>query len=271
MAAGIAFLSDRATPGHQLPYTTTLDGRPVLAAELTGSAEAVAWSSDGTRLLVMAADAGLYGLDFSARAVLWSEHTGLEVRRPNESWRRLFSVDLESDAVEEVGPPDHSVWEFDLLGDSTVVAIVSDAPSGYGWYHSRLVVDRPPSRTARTLYQPTWHLEGLTVSPDARRAAVVEGYSSDPGLLSGSIKVIDLDDGSVADPWPGLETRRSGVLVRRRLPLVRADRRPRDRRGPGLAGRPPRRGLVRARVHRRERRQATVRGERRRGHGPHHP
>ena len=100
----------------------------MLAAELTGSAEAVAWSSDGTRLLVMAADAGLYGLDFSARAVLWSEHTGLEVRRPDESWRRLFSIDLESDAVEEVGPPDHSVWEFDWDGDSTVVAIVSDAP-----------------------------------------------------------------------------------------------------------------------------------------------
>ena len=149
----IAFLSDRATPGHQLPYTTTLDGRPVLAAELTGSAEAVAWSADGTRLLVMAADAGLYGLDFSARAVLWSEHTGLEVRRPNEAWRRLFSIDLESDAVEEVGPPDHSVWEFDLVDDSTVVAIVSDAPSGYGWYHSRLVVIDLASRTARTLYR----------------------------------------------------------------------------------------------------------------------
>ena len=128
----------------------------------------------------------------------------LEVRRPNEAWRRLFRVDLESDAVDEVGPPNQSVWEFDLVDDSTVVAIVSDAPSGYGWYHSRVVSLDLASRTARTLYQPTWHLEGLTVSPDGRRVAVVEGYSSDPGLLSGSIKVIDLGDGvgrrSVARP-----------------------------------------------------------------------
>ncbi len=202
----IAFLSDRATPGHHLPYTTTLDGKPTLAATLAGSAEAVAWTADGTHLLVMAADAGLYGLDFSARAVLWAEHKGLEVRRPNEAWRRLFRIDLESDAVDEVGPPNQSVWEFDLVDESTVVAIVSDAPSGYGWYHSRVVALDIANRTARTLYQPTWHLEGLTVSPDGRRAAVVEGYSSDPGLLSGSIKVIDLEDGSVADPWPGLET-----------------------------------------------------------------
>ena len=38
----IAFLSDRVTPGHHLPYTMSADGRDqVLAATLTGSAESV--------------------------------------------------------------------------------------------------------------------------------------------------------------------------------------------------------------------------------------
>ena len=66
----LAFLSDRITPGHQLPYTMPAGGgEPSLAATLVGSAESVAWSSDGGRLLVLAADPGSYGLEWSARAV----------------------------------------------------------------------------------------------------------------------------------------------------------------------------------------------------------
>ncbi|MGZ6273953.1 MAG: hypothetical protein ACXWM8_06655, partial [Candidatus Limnocylindrales bacterium] len=202
----IAFLSDRVTPGHSLPYTMALDGEPALAATLQGSTEAVVWSADGRSLLVMAADAGLYGLDFSARAVLWSEQDVLEVHRPGGAWRRLFRIDLDAGTADEVGPPNQSVWEFDWDGDARVVAIVSDAGSGYGWYHSRLAALDIANRTARTLYVPTWHLEGMALSPDGRRAAVVEGYSSDPGLLSGSIKVVELEDGSARDPWPGLES-----------------------------------------------------------------
>ena len=202
----IAFLSDRITPGHSLPYTMALDGEPAPAATLAGSAEAVAWSADGSSLLVMAADAGLYGLDFSARAVLWSEQDAIEVHRPGGAWRRLFRIDLATGDIEEVGPPNQSVWEFDWDGASTVVALVSDAPSGFGWYHSRVVALDLATRTARTLYEPTWQLEGLALSPDGRRIAVVEGYSSDPGLLSGSVKIVDLADGSMTDPWPGLES-----------------------------------------------------------------
>jgi dipeptidyl aminopeptidase/acylaminoacyl peptidase len=208
----LAFLSDRVTPGHALPYTMEVGlrqaraGEPRLAATLDGSAEAVAWSADGTQMLVLAADAGLYGLDFSARAVLWSSRETVEVRRPGEAWRRLLRVDLGSGSVEEVGPPATSVWEFDWDGVGTVVSIVSDDPRGSGWYRSRVVALDLDARSARTVYQPTWQLEGLALAPDARRVAVVEGYSSDPGLLSGSVKVIDLSTGGVTDPWPGLES-----------------------------------------------------------------
>ena len=40
----LAFLSDRITPGHQLPYTMPGDGgKPALATTLRGSAESLAW------------------------------------------------------------------------------------------------------------------------------------------------------------------------------------------------------------------------------------
>ena len=72
--ARLAFLSDRLHAGHQLPYTVAAaGGELVLAATLVGSCESVAWSSDGGRLLVLAADPGSYGLDWSARAVTGAE------------------------------------------------------------------------------------------------------------------------------------------------------------------------------------------------------
>ena len=97
----LAFLSDRITPGHHLPYTMPSTGEdPTLAATLTGSAESVAWSSDGSRLLVLAADPGSYGLDWSARAVTGAEpEPDPVVRRPGDSRRRLFLVDLASGNV----------------------------------------------------------------------------------------------------------------------------------------------------------------------------
>ena len=204
----LAFLSDRITPGHQLPYTVAADGgEPVLAATLVGCAESVAWSSDGSRLLVLAADPGSYGLDWSARAVTGADpRPDPIVRRPGQSRRRLFLIDLRSGDVSEAGPPDMSVWEVDWDGDSTVVAVVSADHSGSGWYQAKVALLDLQARTAKTLYEPKWQMEGLAVSPDARRAVVVEGYASDHGLLSGSVMLIDLTTGATTDPWPDLQT-----------------------------------------------------------------
>ena len=202
----LAFLSDRITPGHYLPYSTRPGGRPRLAATLRGSAESAAWSGDGERLLVLAADPGSYALDWSARAVTGADGVAPRIRRPRDAWRRLFLVDVSSGAAQEVGPPGLSVWEFDWDGGGTLVALVSDDPTGNGWYGARLAAVDPHTRTARTLYSGKRSLEGVAISPETRHVAVVEGYSSDPGLLTGSVTIVDLADGSVSDPWPGLDT-----------------------------------------------------------------
>lgn len=203
----LAFLSDRILGGHHVPYTVTPGQEPVLAATFRGSAEVVLWSSDGTRLLVLVADPWSFGLDWSGVAVTGSEpDPDPIVRRPHDAWRRLFLVDLASGNVAEVGPVGLSVWEVDWDGDGTVVAIVSEEPSGSGWYRSRIARLDLEARTAMTVYEPTWQLEGLTLAPDRGHAAVVEGYSSDHGLLSGSAMIVDLASGGASDPWPGLET-----------------------------------------------------------------
>jgi dipeptidyl aminopeptidase/acylaminoacyl peptidase len=204
----LAFLSDRIMPGHQLPYTMPADGgEPVLAATLVGSAESVAWSGDGTQLLVLAADPGSYGLDWSARAVNGAGPPADPViRRPGDARRRLFLIDLATDTAREVGPAEFSVWEADWDGEGTVVAVVSRDHSGSGWYQAVVARLDLGARTAHTLYEPTWQMEGLALSPDARRAVVVEGYASDHGLLAGSLMVVDVATGETTDPWQDLDT-----------------------------------------------------------------
>jgi len=228
----LAFLSDRVMPGHNLPYTIDLGdragasgtgasgaahpgaahpgaappGEPRLAATLRGSAESLAWSADGHRLLVLAADPGSYALDWSARAVTGADGIAPRIRRPRDAWRRLLLVDLASGDTTVVGPVGLTVWEFDWDGMGAPLALVSEDPSANGWYGARLAKLDLERRSATTHYQGRRSLEGIVLAPDGRKVAVVEGYSSDPGLLTGSVIVVDLETGAARDAWPGLET-----------------------------------------------------------------
>ncbi len=82
---------------------------------------------------------------------------------------------------------------------------MSDDPSGNGWYGARVAALDLGDRTARPIYTGRRSLEGLAISPGGRHVAVVEGYTSDPGMLIGSVTIVDLTDGTAIDPWPGLE------------------------------------------------------------------
>ena len=204
----LACISDRAVAGHHLPYTLVPGAEPALAASFRGSAEQLVWSADGQRLLVLAADPGSYSREVSGTFVTGGA-SELErgIRRSSGAWRRLLMLDLTTGVVTEVSPPGWSVWEVDWDGVSgTAVALVADNPAGHGWYRSRLARLDLQARTADILYEPRWQLEGLALSPDGRHASVIEGYSSDPALLNGNVLIVDLPDGSVRDPWPGLET-----------------------------------------------------------------
>jgi hypothetical protein len=204
----LAFLSDRITPGHQLPYTMAADGSDQrLAGSLVGSAESVSWSSDDSQLLVLAADPGSYGLDWSARAVNGAEPpSDPVVRRPGDARRRLFLIDLATGSTREVGPTDVSVWAVDWDGADTVVAVTSKDHSGSARYQGEVVTLDLSTSTQQVIYTPRWQTEGLALSDDAAHVAVVEGYASDHGLVSGSVMVVDLSSGAVRDPWPDLQT-----------------------------------------------------------------
>ena len=187
------------------------------------------------------------------------------ILRPGEARRRLFMLDLASGDSAEVGPPDTDIWEVDWDGDETGRRDrIRRSTRRSGWYAANVVRLDLETRTARTLYEPTWQIEWLALSPDGTHAVVTEGYASDHGLLNGSVMMVNLvdrrDHRSVARPADGRHRR----LDRRRLALVLEDRRHRERLRPDLAGRPARGALARRRVHRRRGDDAGVLVHRRR-------
>ena len=162
-------------PDHARPSPAVRPGgerfrRGAPVANLRGSAESVSWSGDGRALLVLAADPGSYALDWSARFVTGADGVAPPIRRPADAWRRLFRVDVTTGEADEVGPAGLSVWEVAWDGGSTVVALVSEDPSGNGWYHGHLAMLDLERRSARSIVEPRRMLEGAAVAGwDPRR------------------------------------------------------------------------------------------------------
>lgn len=190
--ARIGFLSDRATPGKMELYLSEGGVDPRRLGPVSGTIEDLKWTQDAAAIVVLAADKGLNGgATNGATRLWWGDDEDPEVSTPTRALRRLFRIDLASGSVTDVGPPDLTVWEFDLLPDGAI-AICSADPSERGWHHPRMVAITFADRQVRQVHQSDWQLQGLAASPDGRHVAVLEGWSSDRGLVAGEMRVIDL-------------------------------------------------------------------------------
>ena len=188
----IAFLSDRATPGKMELYLSEGGVDPRRLGPVQGTIEALKWTADATAIVVLAADKGLNGgATNGATRLSWGDDEDPEVSSPTSALRRLFRIDLASGAVAEVGPPDLTVWEFDLVPGGAV-AICSADPSERGWHHPLMMRIDFATRSATQIHRTEWQLQGLAASPDGTCVAVLEGWSSDRGLVAGEMRVIDL-------------------------------------------------------------------------------
>ena len=194
-----------------------------LAATLTGSAESVAWSSDGTRLLVLAADPGSYGLDWSARAVNGADAASRPGRSGARATRAAACSCRSRDQPTPGGRPGRSAACGSSTGTATTPSsrscrAITPAPAGTRSVVARLDLD---ARTAETLYEPTWQTGSLALSPDAARVDRRRGLRERPRPARRQHRRARPrrahDHRPVARPADG----RTRLLVRRRLPLVR--------------------------------------------------
>lgn len=199
----LAFTSDRALMGKMSPFIKDAGGeRPI--GNVTGTVEEMRWTADGTALIVLAADRGLDGgATNGAQRLAWGEGEDPAITSPTSAWRRLLQIRASDGSTTEVGPAGLSVWEFDLLGETSALAIVSTDASERGWYHAELAQIDFASRTAKILHRSRWQLLAPSVNPSGKHVAFLEGWSSDRGLVASDISLLDLTTGKIATVAPG--------------------------------------------------------------------
>jgi dipeptidyl aminopeptidase/acylaminoacyl peptidase len=191
----LAFASDRGHPGRMsLHVLRSGPGEALPLGDIAGSVEDIAWSPDGRRLLVLAADLGADRAGVQAATKIsetGSEEEDPQVSRPLQAWRRLYLVDAETGETAVASPEGLNVFEFDWDGRKTV-AVCSDEPSESAWYGAYLALLDVDARAAERLHQPEWQIEHACLSGDGGAVCFVEGFCSDRGVLAGDVKVLDL-------------------------------------------------------------------------------
>ena len=137
------------------------------------------------------------GATNGAQRLTWGNPEDPEVTSPANARRRLFCIGIEDGSTVEVGPSEFSVWEFELLGDDAVLAVVSADPSERGWYHAALARIDLATRATTILHRSQWQLLAPSADPSAKRVAFLDGWSSDRGLVASDISILDIATGEI--------------------------------------------------------------------------
>ena len=195
--ARLAVLTDATEKGvFQLVVTDASGGgERLIAPEVPGTVEYLAWAPDSTMVLLGVAGRGadLSGGQGSGttKAVAadvpdWFPTT--DDGASDDAWRSTYVFDLASRAVTRWSPEGVNVWESSWLGTDAVLAVISDAPQEGAWYGATLVrISR--SGEVTTIYRPDVQLGWPSASPSGSRVAVVEAVCSDRWVVAGDVLV----------------------------------------------------------------------------------
>src|SRR5689334_23273539 len=145
--SSLAFLSDRAKAEvfqlYLLADGQLGEARP--APAVPGTVEYLAWSPDGTRILLGAAGLGAEMADAQGSGTVGSGESGLpswypnvEAGTPEDAWRGLWLYTPASGELARVSPEGLNVWEAAWSSSGHVLAITSEQPGEDDWYSAVL-------------------------------------------------------------------------------------------------------------------------------------
>ena len=203
--SAVAFLSDRAKADVFQLYLLADGqlGEARQAPAVPGSVEYLAWSPDGTRILLAVAGLGAEIADAQGSGTVGSGQSELppwypevETGTPEDAWRSLWLYTPATDQLAKVSPDGLNVWEAAWSGPGHLLAITSGQPGEDDWY--RAVLSRLDLSTGQVteLLRSDVQLGLPAGSPDGARAAVVQAVCSDRWVVAGDLILLDLADGT---------------------------------------------------------------------------
>jgi dipeptidyl aminopeptidase/acylaminoacyl peptidase len=203
--SALAFLSDRVKAEVFQLYLLADGqfGEAQAAPAVPGTVEYLAWSPDGTRILLGVAGPGAEMADAqgsgtvgAGESELPSWYPQVEAGTPEDAWRSLWLYAPASGELARVSPDGLNVWEATWCGPGHVLAITSEQPGEDDWY--RGVLSRLDVSTGEVteLLRSDVQLGLPAGTPDGRRAAVVEAVCSDRWIVAGDLILLDLVAGT---------------------------------------------------------------------------
>jgi dipeptidyl aminopeptidase/acylaminoacyl peptidase len=201
----LAFLSDRAKADvfqlYLLADGQLGEARP--APAVAGTVEYLAWSPDGTRILLGVAGLGAEMADAQGSGTVGAGEAGLpswypqvEAGTREDAWRSLWLFTPASGELARVSPDGLNVWDAVWSGHAHVLAVTSGHPGEDSWYCA--VLSRLDISTGEVteLLRSEVQLGLPAGTPDGTRAAVVEAVCSDRWIVAGDLILLDLVAGT---------------------------------------------------------------------------
>jgi dipeptidyl aminopeptidase/acylaminoacyl peptidase len=200
----LAFIADLPgdAPSAQI-WTASADGSALTQhAQLQGYLQTLRFSPDGSKLALLFAE----GMPRVAGPLQpMTPLSGVVEAKIYE--QRIATLDLASNQLNQLTPPDMYVYEYDWTPDGK--AWVATAAPGVGddnWYIAHLYLFNAQNGQMRDIYKPKLQLAYPRVSPDGQNVAFIEGLMSDEGSTGGDIHVVSIIGGAARDITPGIHS-----------------------------------------------------------------
>ena len=206
----IVFLADLPgdVPAAQL-WTAALDGSaPVKRADLKGYAGTPSFSPDNSKLALLFIE-GIPRIAGPLQPML--PLAGVIDDQIYE--QRLTMIDLSTNTLAAITPPDVYVYEYDWMPDSQGWAAIAAHGSGdANWYVAHLYHVDAGSHDMHEIYMPKRQIAEPHVSPDGKQVAFIEGLMSDEGSVGGEIMTVPVSGGRVRNLTPKINSSPSTLV-----------------------------------------------------------
>jgi dipeptidyl aminopeptidase/acylaminoacyl peptidase len=199
----LAFIADLPgeVPAAQVWTAAPGGGAVVKHVELKGYVQTLSFSRDGSKLAFLFIE----GMPRVAGPLQPMTPLAGEIDQKIYE-QRIATIDLPTDHLEQVTPPDVYVYEYDWTPSGQ--AWVATAAHGNGdanWWVARLYLVSAQTGEMREIYKGKTQIASPHVSPGGKDVAFIEGLMSDEGSVGGDIYVVPITGGEARNLTPNIK------------------------------------------------------------------